>query len=51
MFIRGTWNKDDSAMYDKILLGNIDVGRIDPKDALVNYDRMLDQRSGKENAI
>jgi hypothetical protein len=45
MFITGTWNKDESAAYDKILLGNIDVGRIDPKDALVNYDRMLDQTS------
>ncbi len=38
MFITGTWNKDDSAAYDKIPLGNIDVGRIDPKGALVNYD-------------
>ena len=38
MFITGTWNKDESAAYDKILLGNIDVGRIDPKGALVNYD-------------
>ena len=43
MFITGTWNNEESAAYDKILLGNIDIGRIDPKGALVNYDRALDQ--------
>ncbi|MGD0955049.1 MAG: DUF2723 domain-containing protein [Methanotrichaceae archaeon] len=41
MFIKGTWNKENSTIYDKILLGNIDIGRIDPKGALVNYDRMF----------
>ena len=43
MFITGTRNNDESAAYDKILQGNIDIGRIDPKGALVNYDRALDQ--------
>ena len=45
MFITGTWNKDESAAYDKILLGNIDIGRIDPKGALVNYSGMHDKMS------
>lgn len=40
MFITGTWNRDESAAYDKILLGNIEVGRIDSKGALVNYGGM-----------
>lgn len=43
MFITGTWNKDESTAYDKILLGNIEIGRIDPKDALVNYGGIHDQ--------
>ena len=35
MFMVGTWNMDESADYDKVLLGSIEVGRIDVKDALV----------------
>ncbi|MDD1753215.1 MAG: DUF2723 domain-containing protein [Methanotrichaceae archaeon] len=36
MYMTGTWNNDESAPYDKILLGNIKVGKIDPKDALMH---------------
>jgi len=37
MFITGTSDKDDSAGYDQVLLGNIEVEKIDLKDILVNY--------------
>ncbi len=34
MFMTGTWNMDESAAYDKIFLGNIEIDRIDPKETL-----------------
>lgn len=45
MFITGTWNNDESAAYDKVFLGNINVGRIDPKNALSNYEKMYNPKN------